>query len=95
MLLSVNECYTKVMADPLKSDEPQESLQVFAEPGKLIPKLATKVGVAKAGNNYIISFVSDLTGEQAQMIDRIALPDALVDDLMGLINKLKEAENEK
>jgi len=72
-------------------DEPTpEAIQIFGAPDKLIPKFATKVGAAKADSIFVITFISELTGEQAQMVERVAIPEKLVDDLIKLIQDLKE-----
>jgi hypothetical protein len=67
-----------------------EPTKVFSEHAKLIPKFATKIAAARAEDNYIISFVSELPDEQAQMIERIVLTEKIVDDLMELLKNLKE-----
>jgi hypothetical protein len=72
-----------------------ESIPVMSEPSKLIPKLATKVGVSKGGSNYIISFLAALPNEQATMIERIVLDENNIDKLIELLQTLKEeATNE-
>jgi len=78
-----------------KSTEPTPAaMQVMSEPAKLIPKLVTKIGAAKAGSAYILSFISELTGESAQMIDRVAIDEKTVESLIELLNNLKEANKD-
>lgn len=70
-------------------------IPVISEPAKLVPKYATKVGAAKAGNSFILSFISELTGESAQMIERIALDKEAIDGLIEILNTLREAKDGK
>ena len=82
--------------EPLKKVKPvPEAIQVMSEPGKLIPKLATKIGVARGGDNYILSFLAALPDEQAQMIERIVLDRNNVNELIKLLQALMEGDNDK
>ena len=84
------------MAKKNGTDAPvPEPIQVMSEPAKLIPKYATKVGAAKAGNSFILSFISELADEGAQMIERVVLDVQTVDGLIEILNNLKEAKDEK
>jgi hypothetical protein len=83
------------MAEPKKTQPARETLSVMAAPGKLIPKYATKIAVAKGGSNYILSFLTALPDEQAQMIERIVLDEGSVDQLIEALKGLKEAGNDK
>jgi hypothetical protein len=78
---------------PQAQDKKPEPIQVMSASEKLIPKFATKIGTAKAGSSVILSFISELPGETAQMIERISLDGKTVDDLIELLISLREVND--
>jgi|GEM_PF-4381149 len=79
------------------SNEPtQQDLKVNSERSKIIPKLSTKVGVATAdsGGNIILSFVFNLPGEDAQLIERVVIDTNTTKELVELLlNATKETKD--
>ncbi|MDB5186443.1 MAG: hypothetical protein JWL85_966 [Candidatus Saccharibacteria bacterium] len=76
--------------DSIKPDG--EPIEVIAEPCKAVPKLTTKIGVAKTDSNIIISFLFSLPDEETQLIERVVLDQSLVDELVTLLKDIKEME---
>ena len=87
--------YTTAMADDKNPQSEPQTIQVMAEPGKLVGKLATKVGLAKGGSNFIISFLSELPGEPAQIIERIVLDENNFNELIKLFETLRGGNDAK
>lgn len=84
-------CYTRIMA----SKEPEE-LKINSEPNKIIPKLATKVAVARSSSgNVILSFVSQLPGEDAHMVERLAIDEATARELASLIKESSRSKTDE
>ena len=64
---------------------------IIAEPGIAIPKLATEVGVARAGGgNIILSFMCALPNEKANLIQRIALDKEALSQLIGILKNMPD-----
>jgi hypothetical protein len=76
----------------MANSDKSEPLQVLSSPEKLIAKLATKIAVARTGDSYILTFVSEIGDEQAQMIERVVIPSKTVDELIEIVKGLKEAK---
>lgn len=65
---------------------PAEQLNVIADLAKTVPKLVTKVAVAKASNgNVIMSLIFELPGETPMLIERVILDDATVVELVKIL----------
>lgn len=72
-----------------------EQLDVTAEPAKVIPKLATKVGIAQSeSGNVILSFVLSLPPEKPVLVERIVIDQKTSGELANLLSKAKDAKEE-
>lgn len=86
--------YTNDMETNKDTQIAPERLEITAEPGKVIPKLATKVGVTKAiSGNLILSFLCALPDEKPFLIERIVIDKQATDELIDLLKKMQEDTN--
>lgn len=73
-----------------------EPLEITAEPSKVVPKLVTKVGVAKASTgNVVLSLVFELPGEKAHLVERVIIDSATTDELIKVLKASKEVGDVK
>ncbi len=69
----------------------KEQLSVTAQPEKVIPKLVTKVALARAGSgNVVLTFIFGLPGEGSHLVNRIVLDATTAKELQKLLGKSTE-----
>jgi hypothetical protein len=69
-------------------------MEVLAIPDRMVPKLATQVGLAKAGHSLIFNFLHAAPNEKPQLIERIALDIENVRQMAESLKKIMESYDE-
>lgn len=65
-------------------------MEVLASPDRVVPKLATQVGIAKSGHNLIFNFLHAAPNEKPQLIERIALDMENIKQMTEVLMKIME-----
>lgn len=80
--------YTENMAEETTTKDGKKQLTVTAtDLNRVVPKLATKVLLGKAGSNTILTFVVEMGGGNAQVIETFVIDTNLH---KGLIKMLQD-----